>query len=89
MPQSLPLLSEAEPRNYTPSTRSSCRSGCVRTASGLRPTGRDSRPEIKAHGRLACVVSESAQTPKDDPQPQVVVALGLRMTNWAPCSPSV
>lgn len=24
------------------------------------------------------------QTEKEDPQPQVVEALGLRMTNWAP-----
>jgi hypothetical protein len=29
------------------------------------------------------------QTPNDEPQPQVVVAFGLRMTNCAPCKPSV
>ena len=30
-----------------------------------------------------------AQAEKDEPQPQVVTALGLRMTNWAPSRPSV
>ncbi|GAB6047633.1 hypothetical protein JCM19379_14570 [Methyloparacoccus murrellii] len=29
------------------------------------------------------------QTEKDDPQPQVVEALGLRITNWDPDNPSV
>jgi hypothetical protein len=29
------------------------------------------------------------QAEKDEPQPQVVTALGLRMTNCAPSSPSV
>lgn len=28
-------------------------------------------------------------TAKDEPQPQVVAALGLRITNWEPCNPSV
>ena len=29
------------------------------------------------------------QAENEEPQPQVVVALGLRMTNWAPSNPSV
>ena len=28
-------------------------------------------------------------TENDDPQPQVVVAFGLRITNWAPCKSSL
>lgn len=39
--------------------------------------------------QLRMKLNLSVQTVKEDPQPQVVVAFGLRMTNWAPCSPSV
>jgi len=59
---------------------------------------RDQRSAVRALD-LACHETAGAfeartgmcanQTPKDEPQPQVVVAFGLRMTNWAPCSPSV
>ena len=33
-------------------------------------------------------LSGNHQAENDEPQPQVVTALGLRMTNWAPSSPS-
>jgi len=41
-----------------------------------------------------CGVAENSatvgyQTEKDEPHPQVVEALGLRITNCAPCRPSV
>ena len=39
--------------------------------------------------QLLPIFSISVQTEKEDPQPQVVVAFGLRMTNWAPSRPSV
>lgn len=41
------------------------------------------------HRPLCHSNSETAQTEKEEPQPQVVLALGLRTTNWAPSSPSV
>lgn len=39
--------------------------------------------------RVKSAADESAQTENEDPQPQVVLALGLRMTNCAPSTLSL
>ena len=49
----------------------------------------DGREHIRHDATAAHLDRRHSQAENEDPQPQVVLAFGLRMTNWAPCKSSL
>ena len=55
----------------------------------LEPESYPEKQKARVYGLFRVKPGIATQVEKDDPQPQVVVALGLRITNCEPSRPSV
>ena len=65
------------------------RSTAARTSGTARGAGRDvGRVSVERAGAAEAMTLWDQAAVNEEPQPQVVAALGLRITNCAPSSPS-